>query len=88
MCTRAPTTARPPGKATLELIDRHDAPTGHVDVIAPWVPHSEWGASGRSVAITVRRATGPAATTRTASSPRPGTTDATHRGLDLVPLAV
>ena len=76
-----------PGKATLELIDRHDAPTGHVDVIAPWVPHSEWGASGRSVAITVR-SDRPGGYNQNRFFPETGTTDATHRGLDLVPLAV
>ena len=76
-----------PGKATLELIDRHDAPTGHVDVIAPWVPHSEWGASGRSVAITVR-SDRPGGYNQNRFFPETGTTDDTHRGLDLVPLAV
>ena len=76
-----------PGRATLALIDRHDAPTGHVDVIAPWIPHSEWGASERSVAITVR-SDRPGGYNQNRCFPDTGTTDATHRGLDLVPLAV
>ena len=76
-----------PGKATLELIDKHDAPTGHVDTIGPWVPHSEWGASERSVAITVR-SDRPGGYGQNRYFPETGTTDDTHRGLTLVPLAV
>ncbi|MDE0172560.1 MAG: hypothetical protein OXI22_17555 [Defluviicoccus sp.] len=76
-----------PGKATLELIDRHDAPAGHVDLIGPWVPHSEWGASDRSVAITVR-SDRPGGYSQNRFFPETGSTDDTHRGLVLVPLAV
>lgn len=76
-----------PGKATLELIDRHDAPTGHVDIVGPWVPHSEWGASERSVAITVR-SDRPGGYRQNRFFPETGATDNDHRGLVLVPLAV
>ncbi|MCY4546762.1 MAG: hypothetical protein OXC28_00220 [Defluviicoccus sp.] len=76
-----------PGKATLELVDRHDAPTGHVDLVGPWVPHSEWGASDRSVAITVR-SDRPGGYSQNRFFPETGRTDNTHRGLELVPLAV
>ena len=76
-----------PGKATLELIDRHDAPTGHVDIVGPWVPHSEWGASDRSVAITVR-SDRPGGYAQNRFFPETGTADNSHRGLVLVPLAV
>ena len=76
-----------PGRATLELIDRHEAPTGHVDLIGPWVPHSEWGASDRSVAITVR-SDRPGGYSQNRFFPETGTADNTHRGLVLVPLAV
>ena len=75
------------GKATLELIDRHEAPTGHVDVIGPWVPHSEWGAAERSVAVTVR-SDRPGGYNQNRFFPETGTTDDTHRGLELVALAV
>ena len=76
-----------PGMAKLELLKRNEAPTGHVDIVPPWVPHSEWGIGERSVAITVR-------------SQRPGgyaqnrfdlendTTNNNHRGLTLIPTPV
>ena len=76
-----------PGEATLELIDKHEALTGHVDAVGPWVPHSEWGAGDRSVAITVR-SDRPGGYAQNRFYPETGTTDDKHRGLELIDLAV
>ena len=75
------------GKATLELIARNDAPTGHVDIVPPWVPHSEWGMGERSVAITVRSER-PGSYAQNRFDLGSGTTNANHRGLELIPTPV
>ena len=51
------------------------------------MPHSEWGASDRSVAITVR-SDRPGGYRQNRFFPETGRTDDTHRGLEMVPLAV
>jgi len=75
-----------PGKATLELLARNDAPTGHVDMVPPHIPHAEWGNSERSVAITVRT-TKPGSYDQVMFDPDTGRTGIS-RGLELVKLAV
>ena len=75
-----------PGYAKLKLSHKYDAPTGHVDIVPPHVPHAEWGNSDRSVAITVRT-TKPGSYDQVMFNVETGETD-TSRGLNLVPLAV
>jgi predicted metal-dependent enzyme (double-stranded beta helix superfamily) len=75
------------GKATLELLARNDAPTGHVDIVPPWVPHSEWGMGERSVAITVRSER-PGSYAQNRFDLEAGSTNANHRGLELIPTPV
>ena len=75
-----------PGYAEIELAGKHHAPTGHVDMVPPHVPHAEWGNSDRSVAITVRT-TKPGSYDQVMFNLETGKTG-TSRGLELVPLAV
>jgi len=75
-----------PGYAEIKLIHKNDAPTGHVDMVPPHVPHAEWGNSNRSVAITVRT-TKPGSYDQVRFDPDTGRTG-TSRGLELVPLPV
>ena len=75
-----------PGYAEIKLSHKYDAPTGHVDMVPPHVPHAEWGNSDRSVAITVRT-TKPGSYDQVMFDPETGKTG-TSRGLELVPLAV
>lgn len=75
-----------PGYAEVKLAHKYDAPTGHVDVVPPHVPHAEWGNSDRSVAITVRT-TKPGSYDQVMFDPDSGRTG-TSRGLELVPLTV
>ena len=76
-----------PGKATLELLAQSEAPTGHVDIVPPWVPHSEWGMGERSVAITVRSER-PGSYAQTRFDMEAGTCNMNHRGLELIPQPV
>ncbi len=76
-----------PGKATLELMAQNEAPAGHVDIVPPWVPHSEWGMGERSVAITVRSQR-PGGYAQNRFDMKTGTTNNNHRGLELIPTAV
>jgi predicted metal-dependent enzyme (double-stranded beta helix superfamily) len=76
-----------PGKATLELLVQNDGPAGHVDIVPPWVPHSEWGMGERSVAITVRSER-PGSYAQNRFNLEEGTTNANHRGLTLIPTPV
>lgn len=75
-----------PGYAEIKLLHKYDAPTGHVDMVPPHIPHAEWGNSDRSVAITVRT-TKPGSYDQVMFDPDSGRTG-TSRGLELVPLAV
>jgi predicted metal-dependent enzyme (double-stranded beta helix superfamily) len=76
-----------PGKATLELLAQNEAPTGTVDIVPPWVPHSEWGMGERSVAITVRSER-PGNYAQTRFDMEAGTCNMNHRGLKLIPQPV
>ena len=76
-----------PGMAELELLSQSDAPTGHVDIVPPWVPHSEWGMGERSVAITVRSQK-PGGYAQNRFNLRTGETNNNHRGLELIPTSV
>ncbi len=75
-----------PGYAEVKLSHKYDAPTGHVDMVPPHIPHAEWGNSDRSVAITVRT-TKPGSYDQVRFDPDTGRTGIS-RGLELVPLAV
>jgi predicted metal-dependent enzyme (double-stranded beta helix superfamily) len=76
-----------PGKANLELLAQNEAPTGHVDIVPPWVPHSEWGMGERSVAITLRSEK-PGSYSQNRFNLEAGTTNGSHRGLQLIPTPV
>ncbi len=76
-----------PGKAMLELLAQNEAPTGHVDIVPPWVPHSEWGMGERSVAITVRSQR-PGGYSQNRFNLETGETNNAHRGLELIPTPV
>jgi predicted metal-dependent enzyme (double-stranded beta helix superfamily) len=76
-----------PGKAELELIAATAAPAGHVVVVPPFMPHSEWGMGERSVAITVRSHR-PGGHNQTRFNLETGDTNGAHRGLELIPTPV
>ena len=75
------------GKAELKLVAKSAAPSGHVDIVPPWVPHSEWGMGERSVAITVRSQR-PGGYAQNRFNLKTGETNNSHRGLKLIPTAV
>ena len=75
-----------PGRAELRLSAKYDAPTGHVDMVPPFVVHCEWGMGERSVAITVRT-NNPNSHDQTRFDLETGRTW-TSQGLNLVPLLV
>ena len=74
------------GHAELELSVQYDAPTGHVDMVPPYIVHCEWGMGERSVAITVRDSN-PNSHDQTRFDLKTGKTWISQ-GLNLVPLAV
>ena len=76
------------GKATLELIDKHDERRPAMSISsAPGCPIRN---GARPIARSRSRcgATAPAGYSQNRYFPETGTTDNTHRGLTLVPLAV
>ena len=75
-----------PGYAEIKLSHKYDAPTGHVDIVPPHVPHAEWCIGERSVAITVRT-TKPGSYDQVLFNTETGESG-TWRGLHLVPLTV
>ena len=75
-----------PSHAELKLVDKYDAPTGHVDIVRPHIPHAEWGNGDRSVAITVRT-TKPGGYDQIRFDLETGKTS-TSRGLELIPMPV
>ena len=75
------------GKAEIKLLAQNEAPTGHVDIVPPWVPHSEWGMGERSVAITVRSQR-PGGYAQNRFNLETGETNNNHRGLKLIPTTV
>ena len=77
---------RRPGHAELKLSHEYEAPTGHVDMVAPYVVHCEWGMGERSVAITVRNSN-PNTHDQTRFDLETGKTWVSQ-GLNLVPLTV
>ena len=75
-----------PGFAEIRLRGKYEAPTGHVDIVPPHVPHAEWGVSDWSVAITVRT-TKPGSYDQVMFHGESGRTSIS-RGLELVALDV
>lgn len=76
-----------PDRAPLKLLTQREAPPGHVDIVPPWVPHSEWSMSERSVAITVRSQQ-PGGYAQNRFNLETGKTNHNHRGLKLVPTVI
>ena len=75
-----------PGRATIEVSGRYEAPAGHVDLVRPWQIHAESNNGERSVAITVRTEK-PGGYGQNMFFPD-GTTNMNHRGLKLIPFTV